>query len=332
MQLFERIQTLCSAYGPSGDEAEIRSVIRSMAEPFADEIREDVLGNLMVHRKGTGPRVLFSAHMDSIGFLVTHIEKEGFLRVGRLGGIVPKEAVFSPIRMKNGTCGTFVPEEKAEKKLSMDNCYVDIGAGDEEEARKLVQPGDTAVYATPCRLQNRTVISPYLDNRVSCAILLEALERIEDSPNDLWFLFSVQEEVGTRGVKTAAWGIDPDYGIAVDVTDVCDTPGTARYGTTELRKGAAIKVMDSSIICHPAVVAKLQALAEKENIPVQRDIMRAGGTDAGSIHVTRSGVQTGGISVPCRYIHTPAEEADMEDVEACIRLTVAFATAALEKN
>lgn len=250
--------------------------------------------------------------------------------MGKLGGISPKEAVYTPIRFKNGVRGVVVPEEKADfGKLKLDECYIDIGARDEEQAKKLVQVGDTAVYDSPCFLQDSRVISPYLDNRISCAVLLAVLERIQTSANDLYFVFTSQEEVGLRGAKTAAWAVDPDWAIAVDVTDVDDTPGSERSGTVQLGKGAAVKVMDSSIICHPEVVAKLEGLAQVQGISVQRDIMRGGGTDAGAIHTTRLGVKTGGISVPCRYIHTPVEMADLGDAEACIKLVEAFAQTAL---
>ena len=330
MELFELIQTLSSAHGPSGDEADIRNILSELASPMADEVAWDTMGNLIVHRKGPGSKIMLAAHMDSIGFIVTHIEKEGFLRMGKLGGISPKEAVYTPIRFKNGVRGVVVPEEKADfGKLKLDECYIDIGARDEEQAKKLVQVGDTAVYDSPCFLQDSRVISPYLDNRISCAVLLAVLERIQTSANDLYFVFTSQEEVGLRGAKTAAWAVDPDWAIAVDVTDVDDTPGSERSGTVQLGKGAAVKVMDSSIICHPEVVAKLEGLAQVQGISVQRDIMRGGGTDAGAIHTTRLGVKTGGISVPCRYIHTPVEMADLGDAEACIKLVEAFAQTAL---
>ncbi len=331
MELFDRIAALTASYGPSGDEEDIREKIAELAEPYADEMGTDTLGNLIVRRKGSGPKLLFAAHMDSIGFIVTHIEKEGYLRVGRLGGIAPKEAIYTPLRFKNGVRGVLVPEEKADfEKLKLDECCVDIGAKDEAEARSMVRVGDTAVYAAPTYSSGRKVFSPYLDNRISCAVLLTALEEIKDSPNDLYFAFTVQEEVGTRGARTAAWALEPDYGIAVDVTDVDDNPGSAKNGTTKLGKGAAIKVMDSSVICHPAVVEKLETLAKENGIPVQRDIMRGGGTDAGPIHVTRTGVLTGGISVPCRYIHAPIECADLDDAEACVKLVAAFAETKLE--
>ena len=331
MELFELIQTLNAAHGPSGDEGGVREVIARLAAPFADEVKTDTLGNLIVRKKGTGPKVMFAAHMDSIGFVVTHIEKEGFLRVGRLGGISPKEAAYTPVKFKNGVRGVFVSEEKADfGKLKLDECYVDIGAPNEEKAKKMVQVGDTAIYDSPSFVNGGKVVSPYLDNRISCAILLLTLERMGDSANDLYFVFTAQEEVGLRGGKTAAWAVDPDYGIAVDVTDVDDTPGSEKSGTVQLGKGAAIKVMDSSVICHPEIVAKLDTLAQEQGIAAQRDILRAGGTDAGAIHITRTGVKTGGISVPCRYIHTPVEMADLEDAENCVKLAVAFAQCKLE--
>lgn len=331
MELFEYFKALNAAHGPSGDEADIRAVIARLAQPYADEITTDAMGNLIVRKRGNGPKVMFAAHMDSIGFIVTHIEKEGFLRVGSLGGIAAKEAVYTTVRFKNGVCGTLVPEEKADfAKLKLDECYLDIGAADEASAKQQVQVGDTAIYgAQPIRSGDR-VISPYLDNRISCAVLLSVMERIETCPNDLYFVFTVQEEVGLRGAKTAAWSVDPDYGVVVDVTDVDDTPGSERYGTAQLGKGAAIKLMDSSIICHPQVVDLLSRLADTHGITAQRDIMRAGGTDAGAMHTTRIGVRTGGISIPCRYIHTPVETVSLADAEQCAALAAAFAQAELE--
>ena len=328
MEILNLLKQLNKTHGPSGDEGSIREKIAELAWPHADEVTADTLGNLIVHKKGEGPRVMFAAHVDSIGFIVTHIEKEGFLRVGKLGGVAPKEAAYTPVRFKNGVQGVFVPEEKADfSKLKLDECFLDIGAKDEAEARKLVQVGDTCVYDVPLWSQRNRVTSPYLDDRIACVVLLSALEQIKEPACDLYMVFTVQEEVGLRGAKTAAWWVEPDIGIAVDVTDVDDTPGSEKYGTTQLGKGAAIKVMDSSVICHPEIVAKLEGLAAKENIPTQRDIMRAGGTDAGAIHTTRLGVRTGGISIPCRYIHTPAETADLEDAVACVKLITAFVQA-----
>ena len=333
MELFALLERLNAAHGPAGDEGGIREVIEELAHPHADEITTDAMGNLIVRKKGPGSKVMFAAHMDSIGFIVTHIEKEGFLRVGRLGGISPSEAAYTPVRFKNGVQGVFVPEEKADgEKLKLDECYLDIGAKDEAQAKSMVQMGDTAVYNTPLYRNGSKVVSPYMDNRIACAVLLTALEQVDQPANDLYFVFTVQEEVGLRGARTAAWFVDPDYGVAVDVTDVDDTPGSGKNGTAKLGKGAAIKVMDSSIICHPEMVERLNTLARDQEIPVQKDILRGGGTDAGAIHTTRLGVVTGGISVPCRYIHTPVEMVDLNDAQACVRLVTALAQAELEKK
>lgn len=332
MDTFELLKKLNAAHGPSGDEGEVRQVIEDLAAPFADEITTDTMGNLIVRKRGEGPKLMFSAHMDSIGFIVTHITKEGYLRCGRLGGVAPKETVYTPVRFKNGVRGVFAKEEKAEfDKLKLDECFIDIGAQNEDEAKSLVQVGDTAVYDTPIFCNNGKVVSPYLDNRISCVILLRALEQLKTCANDCYFVFSVQEEVGLRGAKTASYSIDPDYGVAVDVTDVDDVPGSHQYGTTQLGKGAAVKVMDSSVICHPKLVEAMEEVAKVGGIAVQRDILRAGGTDAGVMSVNRCGVITGGISVPCRYIHTPCEMADLSDVDACTALVAALAQTRLDE-
>ena len=331
MELFDLIQTLTAAHGPSGNEGGVREVIARLAAPYAQEITTDTLGNLIVHKPGQGPKVMLCAHMDSIGFIVTHVEEEGFLRVGKLGGVAPVEALYTPVRFQNGVRGVFVKEEKAEDKgLKLDACYVDIGAKSREEALSMVQVGDTAVYDSPTFCSGDKVVSPYLDNRIACAILLKVLESLKETPNDLSLVFTAQEEVGLRGARTAAWSIAPDWALAVDVTDVDDTPGTERCGTVQLGKGAAVKVMDSSVICHPQVVQTLERLAKEQNIPVQRDIMRAGGTDAGAVQAARLGVLTGGVSVPCRYIHTPVEMASLEDAQRCVQLLFAFVTSALD--
>lgn len=331
MELFDLIQTLTAAHGPSGNEGGVREVIARLAAPYAQEITTDTLGNLIVHKPGQGPKVMLCAHMDSIGFIVTHVEEEGFLRVGKLGGVAPVEALYTPVRFQNGVRGVFVKEEKAEDKgLKLDACYVDIGAKSREEALSIVQVGDTAVYDSPTFCNGDKVVSPYLDNRIACAILLKVLESLKETPNDLSLVFTAQEEVGLRGARTAAWTIAPDWALAVDVTDVDDTPGTERCGTVQLGKGAAVKVMDSSVICHPQVVQTLERLAKEQDIPVQRDIMRAGGTDAGAVQAARLGVLTGGVSVPCRYIHTPVEMASLEDAQRCVQLLSAFVTSALD--
>lgn len=327
MDILKTLQVLNACHGPSGEEGEVAAAILKMAAPYADACYTDTLGNLIVHKTGTGPRVMFAAHMDSIGFIVTHIEKEGFLRFGKIGGLQVSSILHTPVRFKNGVRGLVSHDEKVEaKKMKLDDLYIDIGAKNEDEAKKMIGIGDTAVFDTPSFSAGSRLVSPYMDNRISCVVLLLALEQLKQSPNDLYFVFTVQEELGLRGAKTAAYAVDPDYGIAVDVTTTGDELGTRHDGSTVCGGGAAIKIMDNSVICHPQVVDILDALSKREGILAQRDVIRSGGTDAGAIHLTRIGVLTGGISIPCRYIHSPVEMVDADDVNASARLVTAFAT------
>lgn len=331
MDILNTLQVLNACHGPSGDESFLAETIYKFAAPYADEHWYDPMGNLIVHKRGNGPKIMFAAHMDSIGMIVTHIEEEGYLRFGKVGGLDLYALLHAPVRFANGTRGLISVDESADiKKLTVEDMFIDIGAHNKEEAAKLVSIGDTAVFDTPTFVAGDRMVSPYMDNRISCVILLAALERLENTNNDLYFVFTTQEEVGLRGAKTAAYAIDPDYAVAIDVTLSDDEPSSKHNGSSVLGKGAAIKVMDSSVICHPQMVAKLTELAEKKNIAFQNDVIRSGGTDAGAIHVSRTGVYTGGISIPCRYIHSPTEMVQISDVEACIELTAAFARAKLE--
>ena len=325
MDTFELISKLTAIFGPSGREGAVSQAIAQLAAPYADEITSDTLGNLIIHKKGEGPKLMLAAHMDSIGLVVTYMEEDGSLRFGKIGGVTAKEIRNAPIRFENGVIGAVkVHGKAAEDKLTLDDLYLDIGAGSREEAQSMVRLGDIAVYATVAGKAGNRVISPYLDNRVSCAVLLKVLEQLKTSRYDLYFVFTVQEELGLRGAKTAAYGIDPDLAIAVDVTGAYDYRGAPKAGCAVLGGGAAIKVMDSSVICHPELVEQFSLLANQRNIKAQMDVLTRGGTDAGVIHQSRRGVKTGGISIPCRFAHTPTSVADMSDVEACIDILSAF--------
>lgn len=326
MEVLKTLKALCAAFGPSGQEKEIARVIEDLARPYADEITRDVMGNLTVRKKGSGAKVMFAAHMDSIGLMATYLTDEGFVRVGKLGGVSPRDVLGTPVRFRNGVLGTvYENDELGDAKREMGHLFVDIGAKDAAEARERVQVGDAAVYATPTYESGRALISPYLDNRVSCLALLWAMELVSQSENDLYFVFTTQEEVGLRGAQTAAYAIDPDYAVVADVTVADDVPGSKHTCSSKCGGGAAIKVMDSDVICHPEMVAMLKELAEEQNIPYQMDVISGGGTDGGPIHKSRAGVFTGGVSVPCRNIHCPQEVAWLEDVEATAKLLAAFA-------
>lgn len=321
MELLKTLQACNACHGPSGDEDEIARMLWKLAEPLGDEIWRDTMGNLIVHRRGRGPKLLFAAHMDSIGFIVTHIEDNGTLRFGKLGGLEVESCLHVPVRFRSGVRGVVaIDEDVSLKDASLADLFIEIGAKDRAEAEKLVSIGDTAVYDAPPFQNGDLLFSPYLDNRISCLAMLMAMEQIKESPNDLYFAFTVQEEVGMRGAKTAAWAIEPDYSLVMDVT-----PADEKVGSSKTRGGAAIKVKDRSVICSREVVSRLRAVAEREGIPFQMDVLRAGGTDAGSIHVSRGGVLTGGVSIPCRWAHSMMSAVAPADVEACARLAAAFA-------
>lgn len=330
MNILETLNLLNNCHGPSGDEKDISGTIMRLAAPFADSCKTDTMGNLIAHRKGIGQKLMLAAHMDSIGFIVTHIEKEGFLRFGKIGGLHASSILHSPIRFKNGVKGLVSLDESSdEKKMTLDDLYLDIGAKDAAEAKNLIQIGDTAVLDSSAFLAGGKIVSPYLDNRISCVALLMAMERLKDSPNDLYFIFTAQEELGLRGARTAAFAIEPDFAVAVDVTPAGDALGTKHAGSSVCGGGAAVKVMDGSVLCHPQMVEKIVSIAKRDGISIQRDVIRSGGTDAGAIHLSRGGVITGGISIPCRYVHSPVEMADISDVEACVNLITAVAAEGL---
>ena len=326
MDMMKTLGSLTGAFSPSGCESEISQVIERLAKPYADEISRDVMGNLICRKKGSGPKVMFSAHMDSIGLVATHIDEKGFVHVGAVGGMRPPWLLFTPVKVRNGTRGLICADGSADPdKPKITDLRIDVGAADGEEAKKLVQVGDIAVYDAAAHTAAGRAISPYMDDRIGCLVLLLAMEQLGETDNDLYFVFSTQEEVGCRGAKTAAWAIDPDYGVAVDVCGTDDMPGSKHEVTALCGKGAAVNVMDRSVICHPKMVEKLLALAQEKGIPAQKSVSRMGGTDAGPIHQTRAGVYTGGISIPCRYVHTPTQLVDLGDVRACADLVKAFA-------
>lgn len=320
----ETLERLVRAHGTAGDEGPIRALLRELCAPCADEVREDALGNLLVHKAGPGAKLLLCAHMDGVGVMVTHFEKEGPLRLAPVGGLDAATLLHAPVRFRNGVTGLISCDEDKLEKPKLRDLFLDIGARDAEEARSLVQAGDTAMYCSPFLVRGSRVISPYLDNRAGCLALVEVLKSLKKPKNDLWFVFTAQEELGARGVGAAACALEPDWAVAVDVTCPDDVPGAEHQGTTAVGKGAAVKVMDRGMIAHPAVLRRLNRLAAEQGIPVQQDLMLDGGTDGGPVQRSGGGVPTGGVSIPCRYTHAPTELMDWNDLEACVQLLRAF--------
>lgn len=320
MNMTELLENLTQINSPSGNEAKIREYIRSVIETSCDEVYTDAMGNLIAHKSGKGKKIMLAAHMDEIGIIVTDIDDKGFIRFAAVGGIYTRYIVNMRVQFQNGTVGVIGAQEKAfEDKPELDKLHIDIGANNKEEAEKYVRVGDSAAFLGNIVFREDTVVSKAIDNRVGCAVLIDTLYNIKDSENDLYFVFTVQEEVGLRGAKTASFAIEPDIAIAVDVTDTGDTPDAPAMAVS-LGKGTAIKVMDRSIMCDVDVRVKMIETAKKYNIPYQLEIMTDGGTDAGAIHLTRAGVKTGGISVPVRYVHSPSETASIKDIAASSKL------------
>ena len=211
------------------------------------------------------------------------------------------------------------------KELKAKDLYLDFGTGSREETEQLVSVGDMAAFVPRFMESKNRILSTFLDNRAGCAILLDALDQMKNLKNEVYYVFSVQEEVGTRGAGPAAFGIQGSIGIAVDVTAVDDVPGSIHDGTAVLGKGAGIKILDHSALCRPELIAAMDKIAKEHEIPVQKDIMTGGGTDAGPMAQSGAGMAVGGISLPCRYTHAPIEVCDKKDMEACVRLVAALA-------
>ena len=318
------LENILTTYGPSGHEGRVAEVIREALAGHVDEMYTDVMGNLIAVKKGdgTGRRIMASAHMDHIGLAVVDADKHGFLRVCNVGGIRAAKMVSGHVVFENGVRGVVGADEKVKGELQVSDLYIDIGAQTKEEALSMVSLGDMCVMAPRVtKLGENRLASPAMDDRIACFVQAQAmLELPEKIKNDVYAVFSVQEEVGLRGATTAAYHVNPDLGIAVDVTGVGDVPKVATKVPVELGKGAAIKIMDRSLICTPSVVAMMERLAEENGIMVQREVLPYGGTDAGAMQRTRGGVASGAISIPCRYIHSEAETVDKRDVQACVEL------------
>ena len=324
----ELLKQLAGLYGPSGREGQVADAIEALLKDKVDSIRRDALGNLICEKKGQGKggkRIMLAAHMDQIGMIVTHAEKEGFLRISNVGGLNPNIIRTRHVRFGNGVQGVLVEQPlKAGETSSMRTFYIDIGAKTAEEALKMVQIGDVAVYAEPCfPMGEHRLASPAMDNRSACALLVSVMQELPGGPNTVVAVFSTQEEVGTRGAKTAAYSVEPDEGIALDVTLTGDLPEDRKLAIN-LGDGPAIKIMDMHSISNPAMVEAITAVAKKAKVPLQREVLPYGGTDAGAMQLTRGGMPVCTVSIPCRYVHSPCETVDLRDMENAKKLLMAY--------
>ena len=323
--MFELIDTLTQTFGPSGYEKKVAGTIADLLKGKVDEIRSDALGNLICVKKGSGKKIMLAAHMDEIGIIVSYIDDKGFLRFGNIGGIPPLMILGQRVVFENGTTGVIWYEEDIDnmKNTKLDKMYIDIGANARTDAEKLVKVGDLAVFVGETVEQNGRIISKALDDRIGCAVLVQLALSRPQTDNEIYYVFTAQEEVGLRGAKTAAFGIIPDMALAIDVCDTGDTP-SCKPMAVRLGEGPAVKIKDHSVIAHPKVKDRLINAAKEKNIPYQLEVMLAGGTDAGSIHTTAGGIPSGGVSIPTRYIHDASEMVDIADAENAVKLLAEF--------
>ncbi len=328
--MYNTLKTLCLIPSVSGREKAIREKIKELIAPYTDEDYTDNLGNLVAVKRGYATdkkKIMLCAHMDEIGFLVTCIDENGFIRVATVGGINLVAASSSLVISERGVKGALIPEAGVKvSELTADKFVIDIGAKTKKEAERKVSVGDFFVVCPSLsRLSSSRVCGRPLDDRIGCAVMLEIAKAYADkSPkHDIYFTFSTQEEVGCRGAKTASFGISPDYALIFDVTGTGDTVG-AKPMECALGNGAAIKIKDNSVICHAEVVEALKSIAKKKNIRHQLEILTYGGTDTSSVQMSGLGCRAGALSIPSRYIHSAVETLDLNDAEACVDLALAF--------
>lgn len=338
MTLAEKLEKLSNACGVAGREEEVRKLVKDMLKPYVDEVKEDKLGNVIGVKKGgkNAPKVMLAAHMDEIGLFVKTISKEGFLQFAKIGGIddrillAQKVIVHTEKGPLHGIIGSRPPhiqkEEERKKVMTYDELFIDIGAESQEEAKNMgVKIGDPVSFDIKfARIGKDIVIGKAFDDRVGCAVMIETMKQLKKTECTVYAVGTVQEEVGLRGATTAAFGIYPDIGIALDVTVAGDVPGVKEVeAPIKLRKGPAIEVADMGLITHPKVLRLLIDAAEENKIPYQLETGLPGTTDAARISLTREGVPSGVISVPTRYIHNPASLLNLKDAENSVKLTVA---------
>ncbi len=325
------LKTICETPGAPGFEQRIREVVIREVTPLVDEVRVDNLGNVIAIKKGREPKkVMIGAHMDEIGFIVSHIDDDGFVRFHTLGGFDPKTHTAQRVIIHGkedipGVMGSkpihiMTPEELTKPLLNSDY-FIDCGMS-KTELEKTITIGDSITRQRELIEMGSCVNCKSIDNRVSVFILIEVLRKIREVPYDIYGVFTVQEEVGVRGARVAALEIQPDFGFGLDTTIAFDVPGALPHEmVTRLGQGTAIKIMDSSTICDYRMVTYMKTVADRHNIKWQPEILPVGGTDtAGIQQMNPGGAIAGAVSIPTRHIHQVIEMADKQDIRNSIDL------------
>ncbi len=338
MSLQENLEKLSNASGVTGREDEVRNLLITLLKPHVDKVVVDKMENVIALKNGkkNAPKVMLAAHMDEIGLMVKNITKDGFLQFTKMGGIddrillAQQVTVYTQSGPRPGIVGSKPPhiqkEDERKKILAFDELFIDIGAANKEDAaKKGIRVGDPVGFkAEYSKVGDDTVMGKAFDDRVGCAIMVETLKMLEKTNCTIYAVGTVQEEVGLRGAGTAAFSIDPDVGIALDVTVAGDVPGVREIDTTlKMGGGPALSVTDSGLITHPKVLRLLLDTAEESKIAYQLETGLMGTTDAARISMTRAGVPSGTISIATRYIHSPCGMISLKDAENCAKLTAA---------
>ncbi len=332
------LEQLTQTPGVAGREERIRELIKKEMESFCDEVRTDALGSLIGLKKGSGKgKIMLAGHMDEIGFLVKHIDDNGFIRLQPVGGFDPRTLVNQRVVVhgRDDLIGNLSPstkpihiltEEEKKKQPQVKDFFVDLGFP-AEQVKEKVEIGDPVTLRQEFARIGNNFSSKAMDDRAGILVMLEAVKKLDRHPADIYLVATVQEEVGLRGALTTSFGIVPDLGLALDVTLAADYPGgeEPEY-VTKLGQGVAIKIMDSASISDHNLVKSLREIARSEEITHQMEILPRGGTDAGGIQLSRAGIPVVPLSVPCRYVHTVNEMVNRGDLEAGINLLAAFLT------
>lgn len=333
--MMQTLFELCAISGTAGDEGRVREYIRAKAQPFADSIRSDALGNLIVFKKGkksTGNKLLLAAHMDEVGFIVTHVTEEGYLKFDFVGGVDRRVALGKTVVVGDqnipGVIGLkaihLVSADERKKAPKTESMYIDIGAKDKESALKLVRPGTYGCFVgNPELFGNGFLKAKAIDDRLGCVIMLELLK--EELPMDVTFAFTAQEEVGTRGAFGAAFSVSPEIALVLETTTAADLPGIEDHRKVcAPGKGPVISFMDGSTIYDRRLFETLRRLAEENGIPWQTKEYIAGGNDSRTIQRTKAGVRVAAMSAAVRYLHAPASVGCVADFEQMLKLTRLF--------
>ena len=325
------LEQLVEVHGPSGFEDQVRSLIRSEIESYADETSVDAMGNLIALKRGDddGLKIMIAAHMDEIGVMVSHITEDGFLRFTNIGGVSALTLLGSRVQFSDGTLGVIYCEGKMFPKnlLPLEKHFIDVGASDKDDCP--IKVGDVATFKREFAAQGKRLTAKSMDDRIGCYIAIEVFKNLQTAAHDVYFVFSVQEEVGTRGAQAAANGILPDVGIAIDVTGTGDLP-ESRGLAVDLGQGPAIKVKDRGMIAHTGLVRAMRDCAEEAEIPYQLEVLELGSTDARSMQIAGPGSAAGCLSIPCRDVHSQSETVDRDDVENAVKLLTLLLSKPLE--